>query len=119
MTVATDVKADAKLVAACGLYCGACKSLLKGKCQGCAQNEKASWCKVRTCCKEHGWASCAECKEFKDPRECAKFDSFIARMVGFVLNSDRARCIDQIRAVGPEAFAKTMAAERKQTVPRR
>ena len=119
MTTTAEVKADPKLIAACGLYCGACGKLAKGSCPGCAQNEKASWCKVRSCCKEHGYASCADCKEFPDPRQCAKFDNFIAKVFGLVFNSDRAKCIDEIRKVGPEQYARTMAAEKKQSLPRR
>ncbi|MGC4117711.1 MAG: DUF3795 domain-containing protein [Myxococcales bacterium] len=114
----TDVKADPKLIAACGLYCAACGKHLKGKCPGCAANEKASWCKVRSCCQEHGYASCADCKEFRDPRQCAKFDSFIATIIGLVLDSDRAKCIERIREVGPEQFAREMADARRQSLPR-
>ena len=114
----TEVKADPKLIAACGLFCGACGKLLKGKCPGCAGNEKASWCKVRSCCQQHGYLSCADCQEVRDPRQCAKFDSFIGRLIGLVLNSDRARCIDRIREVGPDQFTKEMADARRQTLPR-
>lgn len=49
-------------VAYCGLYCGACKSQLKGKCPGCYGNEKATWCEIRKCCNEHGYATCADCQ---------------------------------------------------------
>lgn len=37
-----DLIGDEKLVAACGLYCGACHKFLTGKCPGCKENEKAS-----------------------------------------------------------------------------
>lgn len=40
-------------VAYCGLYCGACKSHRKGKCPGCRENSKATWCEIRKCCQEH------------------------------------------------------------------
>ncbi|HEY3444937.1 MAG TPA: DUF3795 domain-containing protein [Myxococcales bacterium] len=115
----TEVKADPKLIAACGLYCGACGKLLKGKCPGCAANEKARWCAVRSCCKERGYASCADCTEFRDPRQCGKFDGFISKVIGLVLDSDRAKCIDRIRAVGAEQFAKEMADGRRQSLPRK
>jgi len=119
MSAAAEVKVDTKLIAACGLYCGACKKHLKGKCPGCAKNEKASWCKVRGCCKERGYATCAECKEFPDPRECAKFNNLIARAFGLIFNSDRARCIESLRTIGPDQYAATMARDRKQSLPRR
>ena len=58
-TAALEPKAE--LVARCGLYCGACGSYLKGRCPGCRENVKATWCKVRACCGEHSYASCADC----------------------------------------------------------
>ena len=42
-----EIITDKNLVAYCGLYCGACRSYLKRKCQACKDNEKASWCKVK------------------------------------------------------------------------
>lgn len=104
-----EVVNDVKLVAHCGLYCGACGAYRRGRCKGCAENAKATWCKVRTCCMEHHYATCADCSSFVNPRECAKYHNLIARVVGFVLRSDRARCIARIREVGTEAFAAEMA----------
>ena len=118
MVTTEQPQADRKLIAACGLYCGACGKFLKGKCPGCAQTQKAGWCKVRTCCGEHGYTSCAECTEFADPRRCSRFVNFIAKIVGVVLNSDRAQCIARLRAVGPEQFAREMADCRRQALPR-
>lgn len=39
-------------------------------------------------------------------------------LVGFVLRSDRAACIDQIKRLGLEGHATTMAAARSQTIRR-
>ena len=58
-----EIKVDPTLVARCGLYCGACRSYLRGKCKGCSQNVKASWCAIRSCCGERNIATCAECTE--------------------------------------------------------
>jgi hypothetical protein len=113
-----DVVADRALVACCGLYCGACKKYLRGSCPGCRENHKASWCAVRTCCLEKKIASCADCQEFANPRDCAKFNSFISRVIGFVLRSDRAKCIDAIKKQGYEAFAAEMASKRLQSLRR-
>ena len=44
------IQVNTDLVAHCGLYCGACKSYLNGKCKGCHENSKAAWCKIRSCC---------------------------------------------------------------------
>lgn len=94
-------------IAACGLYCGACRRFAKGSCPGCLANEKAAWCKVRACCLEHGWQSCAECTLM--PLDgCPKFNSFIGKVFQLLFRSDRKGCIERIREVGSEAFAREM-----------
>ena len=108
-----------ELVAACGLYCGACRSFLKGSCPGCRENSKASWCKVRACNLERDTRTCAECTDHVDPVGCKKFDNAIARVVGFVFNSNRAACIGQIRALGLEGHAKALTEAGRMTIPRR
>jgi len=113
-----DIISNTDLVAYCGLYCGACGSYLKDRCPGCHQNEKATWCKVRTCCKEHQYSSCAECKDFTDPRACRKFNNAISKVIGFVLRSDRPACIMQIKALGIQGHANAMADQRIQTIRR-
>jgi len=114
-----EIVADKNLVAYCGLYCGACGSYLREGCPGCHDNAKAAWCKVRTCCGEHGYASCADCAEFTNPKDCKKFHNFMSRAFGFVFRSDRAACIECIRQRGIEAFAADMAERRAQSMPRR
>ena len=34
------IVSDTQNIAACGLYCGACRKFLAEKCPGCKQNEK-------------------------------------------------------------------------------
>lgn len=119
MSSPTPIEKNVHLIAACGLYCGACRSYLKGRCKGCAKNEKASWCKIRSCNRERAQASCAECQDHSDPMSCKRYDTLISRLIGFVLNSDRAACIAAIRARGREAFADEMARTRRQTLPKR
>ncbi len=113
------IPVDIKLVAACGLYCGACRSYLKGSCPGCRENAKASWCGVRTCNLARGAASCADCSEHPDPKTCKKFHSPVSRIFGFVFNSDRAACIGQIREKGLEGHAQAMAASGRQSISRK
>ena len=113
-----QVVSDIGLVAYCGLYCGACGAYLKERCPGCQANEKAKWCKVRACCIEREYLCCAECKDFADPKACAKYNNFISRVVGFVLRSNRAACIAQIRKLGLKVHADAMAAARTQTIKR-
>ena len=112
----TEVVADSKMIACCGLYCGACKRYLKGGCPGCTDNVKATWCKIRTCCLEAQHASCADCGEYSDPNDCRKFNNLFSRAVSFLLRSDRQACIKRIQNVGPEAYAEEMAAEKRVTL---
>jgi len=112
------ITSDPALVAYCGLYCGACGSYLKERCPGCHGNTKASWCNIRKCCLERGFASCADCTDYPDPRQCGKFNNFISKIIGFVLRSDRAACIMQIKKIGIQGHADTMAKQQKQTIKR-
>jgi hypothetical protein len=102
------VISDSKMVACCGLYCGACKSYLKENCPGCYDNKKASWCRIRTCCSENSYASCADCKEFVDVMECKKFNNLISKIFAFVFRSNRSACIQQIKDIGLQAHAEKM-----------
>jgi hypothetical protein len=110
------VAEDPSLVAFCGLYCGACGAYLKERCSGCAGNDKASWCKIRLCCKEKNITSCAECVEFTDAMECKKFNNFMSKIFAIILKSDRAACIRQIKEIGREGHAKKMAGIKAQTI---
>jgi hypothetical protein len=104
------IKADAKLIAACGLYCGACGAFLKGKCPGCKENVKAEkWCNVKNCCKDNGYKSCADCGTYKNPDDCKNFNNFISKIFKVIFRSNRKGCIDKIRSVGYDEFAKEMS----------
>jgi hypothetical protein len=113
-----EIVADAGLVAYCGLYCGACGSYRKGRCPGCHENRKATWCKIRTCCMAGQYASCADCGKFQDPNDCTKFNNMISKLFGLVFRSDRAACIRQIRKVGIEGHAADMAARQRHSIRR-
>ena len=107
--------ADSNLVAYCGLYCGACQAHRRGKCPGCHLNEKASWCKIRSCCREHQFASCASCQTFTDPSSCKKFNNLISKLFGLIFHSNRAACIAQIKRIGIAAHAEDMATHNRQS----
>jgi hypothetical protein len=109
---------DADLVAYCGLYCGACGSYRRGRCPGCHENQKAAWCKVRTCCIENGYASCADCRIVADPHDCKKFHNFISKLFGLIFSSDRRACILQIRQQGLDGHAQSMAASQLHSIRR-
>ena len=113
-----EIIADRALIAYCGLYCGSCKKYLNGSCPGCHENNKASWCKIRSCNLEHGYSCCADCKDFANPMECKKFNDFISRIFALIFKSDRAACIAKIKETGYEGFAKYMAENRLQSIKR-
>ena len=106
-------------VAACGLYCGACRKFKKGKCAGCRGNEKASWCNIRKCCIERNYTSCADCTEFAHLKDCKKFNNFMGKVIGVIVNSDRFACIYRIREIGHESFALEMEDKGLQTIKRK
>jgi hypothetical protein len=110
------VTSNAQLVAYCGLYCGACGAFLKGRCAGCHENRKATWCKVRTCCIEHQYSSCAECSSHPDAMDCGKFNNFMSKLFGILLRSNRSACIEQIRKLGIAGHAEDMARNKRQTI---
>lgn len=118
MTTKT-IPVDTKLVAACGLYCGACRSYLKGNCPGCRENTKATWCGVRTCNLERRTSSCAECAEHPDPTTCKKFHNPVSQIFGFVFNSNRPACIRQIKEKGLEGHVQAMVASGRQSISRK
>ena len=115
----SDIPADPDKVACCGLYCGACKSYLTGKCGGCRAKVDASWCQVRSCCQAKGIATCASCDEYSDPRDCGKFDNMMSRLFGLLFRSNRGACIDQIKQIGLDGHAQAMAAAKKPSLPRK
>jgi len=108
-----------ELVAACGLYCGACGRYKKGKCPGCRDNEKATWCGIRRCCMEKKYNSCADCTEFTDLKKCKKFNNMPGKIIGFITGSDRFAGIYRIREIGNESFAIEMDSNGLQAIKRR
>ena len=99
------IVSDTQNIAACGLYCGACRKFLAEKCPGCKQNEKATWCKIRSCCQENKFNTCAECSHSK--------------VFAFLFNSDRPACIRYIKEQGEQAFAEEMTKHKCQTIKRK
>lgn len=109
-----SIEADKQLIAACGLYCGACRRYLAQKCSGCHLNDKASWCKIRTCVYRRGLRSCAGCG--KDVTECNTYSNLIGKIFAFLFKSDRPACIRYIKEHGEQAFAEEMAKDKCQTI---
>jgi len=111
-----EIVADESLVAYCGLYCGACKIYLWGKCPGCSKNEKAAWCKVRTCCIEKKLRTCADCDMGESISNCAKLVNPISKIIGFFLRSNRLACLAKIKEKGCSEYAKDMAEKKRASI---
>lgn len=111
-----EIVKDANLIAYCGLYCAACGRYQKGSCPGCQKNEKASWCKIRSCNMDNHYQSCADCKEFSNPMDCKKYNNFISKIFAVVFRSNRQAGIAMIKERGYENFAVYMAENRLQTI---
>lgn len=112
-----EIKVDKELISYCGLYCGACGKYLNGKCPGCRENEKASWCKIRKCNMEHSYRTCAACQ--MNVVECKTYSNFISKLFGLIFRSDRNACISRIKDIGEEAFAKEMSEKRTMTLKKK
>lgn len=96
------------LLAACGLYCGECGKYKKGKCEGCAKNEKATWCKIRLCNIENSYKTCAECTKYSDVNDCKYFNNIFSKFFSLVFKSDRKASIEMIKNSGPDAYISEM-----------
>ena len=116
--ITKPIVADITLIAKCGLYCGACGAYLSGRCPGCAKNVKATWCQIRSCCGTANIASCASCADFSNPLDCRKYNNLISKVIGFILRSNRSKCIARIREIGLDAYALEMAKTGRQSLPR-
>jgi len=104
-----DITAEKDLVSYCGLYCGACKSYLKEKCPGCRIDGKYKKCKMRPCCLEHEYQSCADCTEFPNVADCGIYSNRFWDIMEFFFRTQRSACIDMIKRVGYQDFAEHMA----------
>ncbi len=113
-----EIKKDVKLIAFCGLYCGACGQYINESCPGCAENVKAGWCKIRSCCMEKNYKTCADCVDFTDVADCGKFNNIISKIFALIFRSNRKACIQQIRDKGISGHVEIMTRLGKQTLPR-
>ena len=109
-----DVKRDENLIAHCGLYCGSCPSLTSGKCDGCrGDSEKSAVvyksCKVKPCCVDNGFFTCADCTIYASTKACKKYNALFPRIASRIEGSDRSKAIDIIKTQGRAALVTFMA----------
>ena len=114
-----EIKKDVSLISYCGLYCAACRKYISGKCAGCRDNVKATWCKVRLCGAERKYRSCADCSGFTDLKKCGKLNNFISKIFALLFGSDRVGSLCYIREKGYEAYAAEMTEKKLQSLKKR
>ncbi len=94
-------------IAPCGLFCTNCGKFKKGRCQGCQVKPGFARCAIRLCVIEKGIVTCAECAEFRAPRdfkECPRINNFLARIIALFTKSDRPGSLALLRDEGPDAY---------------
>jgi len=110
-----EVKNDPQLIAYCGLYCGACRKYISGKCPGCKQILGQHWCKIRACNIDQQFSSCADCA-IETPNACKKFNNPISKVFAFIFGSNREKSILTIRENGAVWYATHMAETKQQSL---
>jgi len=113
MQTAKQTVAEENLISYCGFYCGACPKFLKGQCKGCKGNTPDcavgyNACKVRPCCLENGYSSCADCKKHDSVRDCKDYNPFMIRFGQFITRTNRRKGIEMIKEKGRKGFINFM-----------
>ena len=98
---------DVNLIAFCGLYCGSCVSFLKGKCPGSTENNKATWCKIRTCNVDSQLSNCAH-YQTTHPTECKELNYTIGQIFKLPYKTDRLASLQYITDKGEMAYTDKM-----------
>ena len=118
MSTTAEDSSEAVVLAHCGLLCSRCGMFARGKCKGChsekPMNKHCGDCGVKRCCVEHGYATCAECGDFPDLKQCRKLNNFISKVFGFIFRTNRIANLYRIREISLESF-KDEAAEDART----
>jgi hypothetical protein len=100
-------------IAYCGLYCKFCPAFKSGKCDGCRGiSAKSSVyykkCKVKMCCIENGFFTCADCTIYASTKECKKYNPLLLKIASWVESSDRSKAIEMIKEKGRAEFLAYM-----------
>ena len=100
-----QIDKNENLIGYCGIYCGACLSFKSGKCDGCRVISPKSAvvykaCKVKPCCVENGFFTCADCTIYASVKECKKYNPLLLKIASWVESSDRSKAIEMIKEKG-------------------
>jgi hypothetical protein len=117
----TIEQGDINLISYCGFYCGACPKYLKNECSGCkGDNSKCAIgykaCKVRPCCIENGYNTCADCTNYTSVKDCKIYNPFMIRFGQFITRTNRRKGIEMIKEKGATEFVKFMSEKKWVTV---
>lgn len=116
------METNQNLVSYCGFYCGACPSYIKGKCKGCKGDSPDCGvgyqaCKVKPCCVQNGYLTCAQCK--KHVKDCKDYNPLSIRFGEFISQTSRNKGIEMIKEKGLKEFMEFMISKKWVTMKRR
>jgi hypothetical protein len=111
------------LISYCGVNCGACPSYLKGKCKGCRGNTPdfsvgLPSCKMKSCCVENGYTTCANCTKHESVDDCKIFNPLFFRFGEFIAGISRKKGLEMIKKEGIGFFAEFMAENKLRAMKR-
>ena len=82
------------IIADCGLVCSSCGAYRRGRCTGCHGGKPMnSRCGIKVCVKDHGYTTCAECKDMGDLKKCRKLNNIISKIRKIGLKGIRERSV--------------------------
>ncbi len=101
------------LVSYCGFYCGACPKYIEEKCEGCKGKSPLCAvgyrkCKVRPCCIENQYFTCADCKKYISAKSCKKYNPLSIKFGEYISCTSRQKSIEMIKEKGITAFIEYM-----------
>lgn len=116
-----QVARDEKLASYCGFYCGACPTYVAKKCAGCRGDLPQCAvgyrkCRVRACCADHSYVTCADCKEYESAKQCKKYNPLPIKLGEFLSGTSRGKAIELIKQKGLEEFVEYMVGKEWVTV---
>ena len=108
-----SVAGNEQFIAYCGLYCKECSLFTSGKCEGCRGNSPKcatgyKSCKVKPCCVDNGFFTCADCTIYASVKECKKYNPLLLKVASWMQSSSRSKGIEMIKEKGNAEFVAYM-----------